>query len=133
LSSFPDKVDEFSPVAPLERKVVPCGARQDAPRAAPTVSSMSVALSKMLSPGYGMRYLRYHLMLRTLVRSLSLVAILAGTAAVTAPAEAAPAAQTSTAAHKQARKAKKSARKTDKHHKRKARHAKKRAKAAPAQ
>lgn len=80
-----------------------------------------------------MRYLRYHLMLRTLVRSLSLVAILAGTVAVSAPAEAAPKAQTSTAVHKQARKAKKSARKTQKHQKRKARLAKKRAKAAPAQ
>jgi hypothetical protein len=80
-----------------------------------------------------MRYLGYHLMLRTLVRSLSLVAILAGTAAVTVPAEAAPAAQTSTGAHKQARKAKKSARRTQKHSKRKARHAKKRAKAASAQ
>ncbi|HEX8109619.1 MAG TPA: hypothetical protein VF516_17935 [Kofleriaceae bacterium] len=72
-------------------------------------------------------------MLRTLVRSLSLVAILAGTAVVSAPAEAAPRAQSSKAVHEQARKAKKSARKTQKHQKRKAKLAKKRAKAAPAQ
>ena len=68
-------------------------------------------------------------MLRTLVRSLSLVAILAGTVAVSAPAEAAPTAQTQTAVHKQARKAKKSARKAHKHPKSKAKVAKKRAKA----
>ena len=72
-------------------------------------------------------------MLRTLVRSLSLVAILAGTAVVSAPAEAAPAAQPSTAVHKQARKAKKAARKTHKHGKRKAKVGKKHAKAHPAQ
>jgi hypothetical protein len=72
-------------------------------------------------------------MLRTLVRSLSLVAILAGTAVVSAPAEAAPSAQTSTAVHKQARKAKKSARKAHKHAKRKAKLARKHAKAHPAQ
>ena len=72
-------------------------------------------------------------MLRTLVRSLSLVAILAGTAVVSAPAEAAPEAQPTTAVHKQARKAKKSARKTHKQGKRKARLAKKHAKAQPAQ
>jgi hypothetical protein len=71
-------------------------------------------------------------MLRTLVRSLSLVAILAGTAAVSAPAEAAPEAQTTTV-HKRARKAKKAARKTHKQSKRKAKLAKKRAKAHSAQ
>jgi hypothetical protein len=70
-------------------------------------------------------------MLRTLVRSLSLVAILAGTVAVSAPAEAAPKAQTSTAVHKQARKAKKSTRKAGKHAKHKA--ARKHAKAHRAQ
>jgi hypothetical protein len=67
-------------------------------------------------------------MLRTLVRSLSFVAILAVTAAVSAPAEAAPMDQTSTV-HKQARKAKKSARKAHKHAKSKAKVAKKPAKA----
>lgn len=71
-------------------------------------------------------------MLRTLVRSLSFVAILAGTAVVSAPAEAAPRAQTSTV-HQQARKAKKAARKTHKQAKRKVKLAKKHAKAHPAQ
>lgn len=66
-------------------------------------------------------------MLRTLLRSLSLVAILAGTAVVSAPAEAAPSTRTSTAVHKQARKAKKSARKHQKA-KRKAKLARKHAK-----
>jgi len=75
-----------------------------------------------------MQYLWWYPMLRTLVRSLSLVAILAGTVVVSAPAEA----DTHTAVHKQARKAKKSARKTQKHPKRKAKLAKKRANAAPA-
>jgi hypothetical protein len=79
-----------------------------------------------------MQYLWWYPMLRTLVRSLSLVAILAGTVAISAPAEAAGDAQTQTAVHKQARKAKKSARKSQKHQKRKAKAAKKRAKAASA-
>jgi hypothetical protein len=68
-------------------------------------------------------------MLRTLVRSLSLVAILAGTVAVSAPAEAAPKAQTQAAVHKQARKAK--VHKARKHAKHKL--ARKRAKAQRAQ
>ena len=80
-----------------------------------------------------MQYQGYHLMLRTLVRSLSLVAILAGTVAVSAPAEAAPRSQTSTAVHKQARKAKKSTRKARKHAKHKAKLPKKHAKARSAQ
>jgi hypothetical protein len=71
-------------------------------------------------------------MLRTLVRSLSLVAILAGTAVVSAPAEAAPEAKTSTV-DKQARKAKKSTRKARKHNKHKAKLAGKHAKAPRAQ
>lgn len=72
-------------------------------------------------------------MLRTLVRSLSLVAILAGTVAVSAPAEAAPKAQTQAAVHKQARKAKKSTRKARKHSRHKAKLARKHANAQRAQ
>ena len=79
-----------------------------------------------------MQYQGCHLMLRTLVRSLSLVAILVGAMAVSAPAEAAPQAQSSTAVHKQARKAKKSTRKARKHAKHKAKQARKHANARPA-
>ena len=78
-----------------------------------------------------MQYQGCHLMLRTLVRSLSLVAILAGTVAVSAPAEAAPKVQTQAAVHKQARKAK--AHKAPKHAKHRAKQARKRAKAQRAQ